>query len=323
MFAAAIAAALLHGNLSAQGTTTTRRIGFLSGFARADADAFYSRFRVELDKFGWTDGHNIVLLEVRASEGRNDALPAAAADLVAQSPDLILVQTLPAARALMQATKTIPIVMGGVGNPVDYGIVADYRRPGGNVTGASFMAHEYAAKLLQILKEAAPRLRSVAFLVNPSNEAAAPMARQLRSAAAALGMQVQVLEVRAVDDFDGALAAIHRASTQSILLPPEPLILSKREAIASFATLHALPLAVVGNRRTLPASGLIAFGPAPDEYPQLAARYVDKILRGASPGDLTVEQTTRFNLVINLKAAQVLGLTIPQALHLRANEVIE
>lgn len=322
MFAAAIAAALLplHGNLGAQGTTPTRRIGFLSGFARADADAFYSRFRVELDKFGWTDGRNIVLLEMRASEG---VLPAAAADLVAQGPDLILVQSLPAVRALMQATKTIPIVMGGVGNPVDYGIVADYSRPGGNVTGTSFMAHEYAAKLLQMLKEAAPRLRSVAFIVNPSNEAAAPMARQIRSEAAALSMQVQVVEVRSLNDFDGALAAIHQARTQSILLPPEPLILSKREAIASFATMHALPLAVVGNRRTLPASGLIAFGPAPDEYPQLAARYVDKILRGARPGDLPVEQTTRFNLVINLKAAQALGLTIPQTLHLRANEVIE
>jgi putative ABC transport system substrate-binding protein len=325
MFAAAAAAALLpwHGMLRAQGTAGTRRIGFLSGFARADAEAFYSRLRVELDKLGWVDGRNIVLLELRAADGRNDTLPASAAELVAQGPDLILVQTLPATRALMQATKSIPIVMGGVGNPVDYGIVADYRRPGGNVTGASFMAHEYAAKLLHVLKEAAPRLRSVALFVNPSNEAAAPMARQLSTEAATLGMQVQVIEVRAADDFQGALAAIHQAKTQSIMLPPEPLILSKRESIGSFATTHALPLAVVGNRRTLPAGGLIAFGPAPEEYPQLAARYVDQILKGAKPGDLPVEQTTRFNLVINLKAAKALGLTVPQAVLLRADEVIE
>lgn len=325
MFAAVTAAALLrwHGNLGAQGTATIRRVGFLSGFARADADAFYSRFRVELDKLGWADGRNIVLLELRASEGRNEALPAAAAELIAQGPDLILVQTLPATRALMQATKSIPIVMGGVGNPVDYGIVADYRRPGGNVTGASFMAHEYVAKLLQLLKEAAPRLRSLALLVNPSNEAAAPMAHQTRADAAVLGMQVQVVEVRSVDDFDGALAAIRQARTQSILLPPEPLILSKREAIASFAMAQGLPLTVVGTRRVLPASGLIAFGPATDEYPQLAARYVDQIFRGAKPGDLPVEQTTRFNLVINLKAAKALGLTLPQALLLRADEIIE
>jgi putative ABC transport system substrate-binding protein len=307
----------------AQGTAQTRRIGFLSGFARADADAFYSRFRVELDKLGWTDGRNIVLLEPRALEGRNEALPAAASELVAQGPDLILVQTLPATRALMQATKSIPIVMGGVGNPVDYGIVADYRRPGGNVTGASFMAHEYMAKLLQLLKEAAPRLRSLAMFGNPSNEGSAPMARQVRAQAAVLGMQVQVVDVRSVDDFDGALAAIRQAGMESIVLPPEPLILSKREAIASFATTHALPLAVVGTRRVLPASGLIAFGPAPDEYPQLAARYADQILKGAKPGDLPVEQTTRFNLVINLKAARALGLTVPQALLLRADEAIE
>lgn len=325
MFAAAAAAALLpwHGKLGAQGTATPRRIGFLSGFARGDADAFYARFRAELDKLGWADGRNIVLMELRTSEGKNEALPAVAAELVAQSPDLILVQTLPATRALMQATKSIPIVMGGVGNPVDYGIVADYRRPGGNVTGASFMAHEYAAKLLQMLKEAAPRLRSLALLINPSNEAAAPMARQLRTEAEALGLQMQVFEVRAANDFDRVLAAIREANLQSILLPPEPLILSKREVIASFAALHALPLAVVGSRRSLPASGVIAFGPAPEEYPQLAARYADKILRGARPGDLAIEQTTRFNLVINQKAAKTLGLAVPQSLLLRADEVID
>ena len=322
---AAAAAALLPwwGDLCAQGTAPTRRIGFLTAYPRADADAFYTRLRVELDKLGWTDGHNIVLQEPRTSEGRNDTLPAAAAELVAQGPDLIVVQTLPATRALMQATKSVPIVMGGVGNPVDYGIVADYRRPGGNVTGASFMAHEYAAKLLQLLKEAAPRLRSLALLVNPSNEAAAPMAQQLRTEAVALGMQLQVVEVRTVDDFDAALAAIRNAKSQAILLPPEPLILSRREAIASFAMTHAMPLAVVGSRRALPASGLIAFGPAPDEYPQLAARYIDQILRGARPGDLAIDQTTRFHLVINLKAAKALGLTVPRALLLRADELIE
>lgn len=311
------------GALRAQSTATKRRIGFLTLFPRADADAFYGQLRLELEKLGWTDGRNIALQEPRTTEGRSDTLPSAAAELVAQGPDLIVVQTLPATRALMQATKSIPIVMGGVGNPVDYGIVADYRRPGGNVTGASFMAHEYAAKLLQLLAEAAPRLRSVTFFVNPNNEAAAPMARQLRAEAAAGGLQLQVVEMRTADDLDAALAAIRQARTQAILLPPEPLILSKREAIAGFAMTHAMPLAVVGTRRVLPASGLMAFGPAAEEYPQLAARYIDQILRGARPGDLAVEQTTRLNLVINLKAAKALGLPIPQALVLRAGEVIE
>ena len=222
----------------------------------------------------------------------------------------------------MQATKSIPIVMVGVGNPVELGIVADYRKPGGNVTGSSYMANEYAAKLLHVLKEAAPRLRSVALFTNPSNEAAAPFVKQMRADAAALGMQVQVIEVTGKDDFEPAFAAIRSASTQSILLPPEPLILSMRDAIAAFAQTHALPLAVVGRSRFLPASGLVAFGPAPEEYAQLAVRYINQILKGAKPGDLAIEQTTRFNLAINLRSAKALGLTIPQSLLVRADEVI-
>lgn len=313
----------LSATLRAQGTAKTSRVGFLSLFARADTQFFLGLIRLELEKLGWADGRNIVLLQPRTTEGRNDLLPAAAAELIAQGPDLILVQTLPATRALMQATKSIPIVMVGVGNPVEYGIVADYRRPGGNVTGSSFMANEYAAKLLQHLKEAVPRLRSVAVLVNPGNEAAAPMAKQLRADAEALAMQAQFVEVRSQDDFEPAFAAIRSANAQSILLPPEPLILSKRDAIAGFAQTHALPLAVVGTSRVLPAGGLLAFGPARDEYAQLAARYIDQILKGAKPGELAVEQTTRFHLVINLKTAKALGLTIPQALLLRADELIQ
>ena len=138
-----------------------------------------------------------------------------------------------------------------------------------------------------------------------------------------LGMRTQIIRVTGKSDFEPAFAAIRSAGTQSILLPPEPLILSTREAIAGFAHTHSLPLAVVGSSRALPASGLMAFGPARDEYAQLAARYIDRVLRGAKPGDLPVEQTTRFTLVLNLNAAKTLGLTLPQALVLRADEVIQ
>lgn len=322
----AIAAGALLGlpmGAPAQGPATARRIGFLSAFPRADIDAYLVQLRSELERFGWTDGRDLIFLEPRTTEGRNERLPSAAAELVALGPDLILVQTVPATRALMQATKSIPIVMVGVGNPVDLGIVANYGKPGGNVTGSSYLANEYVLKLLQLLKEAAPRLRSVALFINPSNEAAPPLVKQLKADVAALAIRLQIVEVSGKNDFEAAFAAIRSANTESILLIPEPLIQSNRDAIAGFAQTYGLPLANVGPSRALPASGLIAYGPIRDEYVQLAARYVDRILKGAKPGDLSIEQATRFNLTINLKAAKALGLTIPQSLLLRADEVIQ
>jgi putative ABC transport system substrate-binding protein len=165
-------------------------------------------------------------------------------------------------------------------------------------------------------------LRSVALFSNPTNEAAAPMVKQLRLDVGTLGMQLQIIEVSGKGDFESAFAAIRRANTESILLPPEPLIQSNRDAIAEFAHAHGLPLAVVGPGRVLPASGLMAYGPARDEYAQLTARFINRIFKGAKPGDLPIEQPTRFDLVINLKSARVLGLTIPQSLRVQA-ELIE
>jgi len=310
-------------SLRAQAQATPRRIGFFSPFARADIEDFLSLLRPELEKLGWADRRNIILLEPRTTDGANDRLPALAAELVAQAPDLILVQSVPASRALIQATKSIPIVMAGVGNPVEYGIVANYRKPGGNVTGSSFLANEYTSKLLQLLKEAAPRVQSVAFLSNTSNETAAAFVKQLRADATAYGVQLQVVEISSKGDFESAFVAIRSANTQSLLLPPEALIQAHREVVAAFAQTHRLPLAIVGGSRVLPASGLIAYGPTRGEYQRLAARYVDQILKGVKPGDLPVEQPTRFHLVINLRTARALGLTIPQTLLQRADEVIE
>ena len=322
-FVAIIGGALLglSSNLRAQGQGTPRRIGFLSAFARAEIEALLGELRPELEKLGWTDGRNIVLLEPRTTEGRNELLPSVAGELVAKGPDLILVQSVPATRALMQATKSIPIVMVGVATPVELGIIADYRKPGGNVTGASYLADESAGKLLQFLKEAAPRLRNVAVFFNATNQAAAQGAKQMRADAAALGMQAQIIEVSGKDDFEAAFAAIRRANTESILLVPEPLIRSNRGAIADFAQSHGLPLAVVGSSRYLPASGLISYGPTTTQYAQMAAGYIDRILKGAKAGDLPVEQPSRFELAINLKTAKALGLTIPQSLLQRADKV--
>jgi len=307
----------------AHGQVPTRRVGILSAFARADVEVLLRGLRLELEKLGWTAGRNIVFLELRTTEGKNDLLPAMAVELVAQGPDVILVQSAPAVRALMQATKTIPIVMIGVGNPVEYGMLADYRKPGGNVTGASYLADESTRKTLHLLKEAAPRLRSVAVFSNPSNEAAAPGVKLIKADAEALGMQAQIIEVSRPGDFEAAFAAIGRANTESILMPPEPLIRGNRVAIGDFAQAHKLPLAVVGSGRYLPAGGLLSYGPTTIQYAQLGASYVDRILKGAKPGDLPVEQPSRFELSINLKTAKVLGLTIPQTLLLRADEVIQ
>ena len=293
-------------------------------FARADVEVIADATRIELEKLGWTDSRKLTWLPPRTAEGKNELLPALAAELVAQGPDLILVQSVPATRALVQATKSIPIVMVAVGNPVESGIVPSLGKPGGNVTGASYLANEFGTKVIQLLKEAVPQLRTIALFINPTNDLAPSYVKRLSADAVAFGVKPQIVEVSGKDDLEPAFAAIRNAKTEAILLPPEALILANRSTIAAFAQANRLPLAVAGTTRTLPESGgLIAFGPAKDAYAQMAARYVDLILKGAKPGDLAVEQPTRFELVINLKAARALGLTLPQSLLLRADEVIQ
>jgi putative tryptophan/tyrosine transport system substrate-binding protein len=302
----------------AQGAAARRRIGFLSAFAQGEVETVRGELARELAKLGWVDGRTIEFLHVRTTEGRNERLPSMAAELVAERPDLILVQSIPATRAAMQATTSIPIVMIGVASPVEVGIIPDYGRPGGNVTGASYLADESLRKLLQFLKEAVPRLRSVAVFTNPSNPAAAATVRALDAEAARLGVRLQNVEVSGNNDFAGAFDAIRRANTEAILLPPEPLIRANRAAIADFAQAHRLPLAVTGSSRYLPAHGLISYGPTTTQYAQIVARYVDRIFRGVHPGDLPVEQPSRLELAIHLDTAKALGLTIPQSLLERA-----
>jgi len=321
-FFAAAAGALLVSLVvpSARGQAKVRRIGVLSGFARADMDTNVKLLRQELEKLGWFEGRNITILEPRAAEGINERLPALAADLLAEAPDLIVVAGTTATRAAMQASQTIPVVMTGVGNPVENGLVPSLRHPGGNVTGSTFLADETTRKLLQLLKEAAPRLQSVAFFINPTNESAGPLLRSIRVDAPALGLRPQLVEVSNPADFEPGFDAILRERTESILLIPEPLIRSKREVIGEFAQRHRLPLAVVGGRSFMPAGALLAYGAA-DQYPQLTARYIDQILRGAKPGELAVEQPSRFELLINMKTANALGLSIPQSVLLVAEVV--
>jgi putative tryptophan/tyrosine transport system substrate-binding protein len=302
---------------------TPRRVAFLSPFPRTDVDFFLGLLRSELAKLGWVDGRNVVVLEPRTTEGRTERLPTLAADIVAQAADVILVQSAPATRAAMQATASIPIVMVSVGNPIEYGIVSNYTKPGGNVTGTTFLADESILKLLQLVLQAVPGLHSVAIFANPTNEAAAPMIRMVRENAAARGIRLQIVEVSGPADFEPGFEAIRRERTESMLLPPEPLIRSRRDAVGEFALREKLPLAVVGQARYLPVGGLIGYSPAAAQYPELAARYIDQLFKGAKPGDLPIEQPTRFELTVNLKTARALGLTIPASILASADELIQ
>jgi putative ABC transport system substrate-binding protein len=307
----------------AQPAPRLRRIGFLTGNSRAEAEAYLGVLRRELAKLGWTDGQNFVFLEPRAVAGQNERLPQLALEVVAEDPELILVISVPATRAAMQATKSTPIVMAGVGNPVEVGLVDSYSKPGGNVTGVVLLSDELMRKTLQLLKETLPGVRSVALFANPTNPQAAAMTLQVRSDASRLGLGLQVLEVSRPDHFDDAFAAIARQGSESILLPPEPLILTHSGKIGSFAESRRLPLFMAATRRWLPPGGLLSFGPSYEGMARGTARYVDRILKGARPADLPIEQPVKFDLVVNLKAARTLGLTIPKTVLVQADEIRE
>ncbi len=297
------------------------RIGWLSGFSRPDVLRLADEVREELRKLGWTDGQNVVLLEPRTAEGLSERLAALANEVVDLKPDVIVVQSAPATRVLKQRTDTIPIVMLGVGDPVEYGLIVSFSKPGGNVTGTSFLVNDVGGKLLELLKEAAPAVSSVALFHNPTNEGSGPYIEASRAAAKALRLRVQVLEVKVPADFDAAFAKIRREQTGAIAIGAEPLARSQRARIADFAINNRLPLAVLGGPRILDA-GLLAYGPKVEDFPLQTAAYIDKILRGAKPAELPVERPRKFELTINQKSAKAIGLAIPQSLLARADEVI-
>lgn len=307
----------------AQGAQTPRRVAMLSGFGATDTKAFLDLLQPELDRLGWATGRDVVLLPPRTAEGRYERLPALAAEVVAERPDVILVQSAPATRAAMQATAAVPVVMVGTGDPVAYGLVADLRRPGGNVTGSSYLADESLLKTMQILKEAVPRIASVALPYNPANEGAARLLKELPVAASTMGIRVQALPVKGPAEFDEMFRQIARERTEAVLLAPEPLLRTHRAALADAALKHGLPLAIVGDPAYLPPNGLLSYGPTRLQYARITARYVDAILRGASPAGLPVEQPAKFDLAVSARTAKALGLAIPQALLLRADEVVQ
>ena len=307
----------------AQQTPTIPHIGVLLPTSRSDPRTaqFLDAFRDGLRALGYAEGQNIAT-EIRFAEEQWERLPALVADLIRAKVDVIVTYTTPAAQAAKRATTTIPIVIAAVSDPIAAGLVVSLPHPGGNITGLSQMIPELVAKQLEILKEAAPNVSRVALLENPANPGTAPQVRHARDAAGALGMHVQLLEARGPSDIENALATIPSERAAALVVLIDSMLIDHRRRIVDLAARRRLPT-VSGTREIVEAGGLMSYGPSIRDMFRRAAAYVDKILKGAKPADLPVEQPTKFEFVINLKTAKALGLTIPPSLLLRADQVIE
>jgi len=284
-----------------------------------DADPNYGSFRRGLRELGYVEHQNIEL-EPRSAEGKPERLPVLARELVAAKPDLIYVLGGDVAPFVRGATSTIPIVMAVSNDPVQSNLVASLARPGGNITGVTFVSSDLAAKRLQYLREIAPDLARVAVLWNPDH--IDPEYREMQAAAKTLGVRIQSLEVRAAADFDPAFATAISAQSQALIPVSARLMVTNRPRILQFAGQHRLLLAT-GFGPWAREGALLSYAPDVDAITRQSAAYVDKILRGAKPSELPVEQPTRFQLVINGKTAKALGLSIPDKLLATADEVIE
>ncbi len=276
-----------------------------------------------LRDLGYLEGRNVVI-EIRDAEGKLERLPALAAELVALKVDVILAGGTAQALAAMEATRTIPIVFTAAVDPVADGLVTSLARPGGNVTGVSSLVSELVGKWLELLKQAVPGISRVAVLWHPGTlgeRTEKDMLKGADVAARGLGMRLQFVEARGPGDFDRAFSDMTRARAGALTVWASPMFVSERRRLVDLAAKNRLP-AVYGLREFVDAGGLMAYGPNAADVFRRTATYVDKILKGAKPGDLPVEQPTKFELVINLKAAKALGLTIPQSLLQRADEVI-
>jgi len=323
-FIGVVAGALIVGPQTgvAQRGDTSFRIGFLSLNTPDSARDAFAAFNQVLRERGWNEGQNI-RFESRFADGRVDRLPALATELTQLSVDIIVTGSSVATSAARNVTRTIPIVMAASADALGEGFVSSLARPGGNVTGVTFLAGtEIAGKQLQLLKEVAPSAYRIAVLTNPSNASHAAFVRDLNVAARTLGKQLQLVEARYPDQLDGSFAAMTRDRATALLVLTDSMFFGQRRSIAELAAKSGLPT-MYSQREFVDAGGLVSYGPSLSEMFRRAAIYVDRILRGARPSDLPVEQPNKFELVINLRTAKALGLTIPQSVLFRADQVIE
>jgi putative tryptophan/tyrosine transport system substrate-binding protein len=298
------------------------RVGFLSNGWSTASRQFVAAFREGLRELAWVEGQNLVI-EYRWAEGKSDRLPDLTAELVRLRVDVLVASGAAATRAAKEATTTTPIVSVGVQDPVALGSVQSLARPRGNITGPTLTGGlAIVGKQLELLKETVPGVSRVAVLWNPGNPMLLQQVREAEIAAGSLSVQLQPVEARSPDEFDRAFSMIIRGRMEALLVTADPMFGAQATRLATLAARNRLP-AMYGLRRHVEAGGLIAYGASELDVFRRAATYVDRILKGTKPADLPMEQPTKFELVINLKTAKALGLTIPASVLARADEVIE
>lgn len=297
-----------------------RRICFLGSGSAAAMVRPIEAFKAGLREFGYVEGKNIVV-EYRWGDGNAERLAQHAAELLRLKPDVIVVWATPAALAVKRASTTIPIVMVSVGDPLSSGLVADLARPRGNVTGMANLNETVIPKQLELLTQVVPGINRVAIVHNPDNPSLAPQLASGEAGARALAIHPHVVQVRAGGELDAAFSKIASARATAVLVLSDPVYLSEHRRIAELAMKYRLPT-VFSRSENVEAGGLMSYGTSITEQFRGGAKYVDKILRGANPGDLPVEQASTFEIVLNLKTAQALGVRLPESLVLRADRVI-
>ena len=307
--------------LAQQQPAKIARIGFLGATSAAGYASQVDALRAGLRELGHVEGKNLVI-EFRWAEGKYDRLPELAAELVRLKVDVLVTHGAPGSRAAKMATTTIPIVLAAVGDPVAQGLVASLARPGGNITGSTFFAPELMAKRLELVKAALPRIRRVAVLLNsdhPINNE--PTLRAMKTTAGSLKVELQQFGVRSPSEFESALAAMSNRRAEAVVIAEDSLFVANAAAAASLGTKHRIP--AIGFVEVAEGGGLMGYGVNFPAMYRRAAVFVDKILKGANPGDLPIERPTRFELVLNMKTAKELGIKIPNSILVRADKVIE
>jgi putative ABC transport system substrate-binding protein len=296
-------------------------IGFLGNTSFDPYDPRVAAFRQGLSETGYLEGQNLAI-EYRWTEGRYDRLPALAADLVDRKVDVIAAAGVPSALAAKSATSTIPIVFATGGDPVADGLVASLARPGGNLTGVTAIMTELMPKRVELLSELVPQARVIALLVNPNSPFAEPNMRDAREAARAKGVQLHILKAGTESEIDAAFASLVQLQARALVVGTDGFFGSRREQLVALASRHSVP-AIYDVREFGAAGGLISYGTSLTGMYRQAGAYVGRILKGAKPADLPVQQPTTFELVVNLKTAKALALTVPPSILARADEVIE